>query len=157
MTQPDAKEAARLTDYQQLGEEAGDAIVASDPHGVITLWNEAATRIFGFSGDEALGQSLDIIIPERQRQRHWTGYDATMASGITRYGTTLLKVPALHKDGRTLSIAFTVTLLKSSGKVTQIVAIIRDETARWNEERELRRRLRALEEAAGQSNGPNNS
>jgi PAS domain S-box-containing protein len=143
-------------DYRQLVEGAGEAIIASDPQGVIVLWNEAATRIFGFSGNEAIGQSLDIIIPERQRQRHWTGYDASMASGTTRYGETLLKVPALHKDGRTLSIAFTVSLLKSAGKVTQIVAIIRDETARWNEERDLRRRLRTLEEAASQPGGTNN-
>ncbi len=143
-------------DYRQLVDNAGDAIIASDPQGKITLWNAAASRIFGFSQDEALGESLDIIIPERQRQRHWTGYDATMASGVTRYGTALLKVPALHKDGRTLSIAFTVTLLKSADKVTQIVAIVRDETARWSEERDLRRRLRALEEASGQ-HGANNA
>ncbi|MBU6449042.1 MAG: PAS domain S-box protein [Rhodospirillales bacterium] len=143
-------------DYRQLVEEAGDAIIASDPQGIIVLWNAAATRIFGFSSNEAIGQNLDIIIPERQRQRHWTGYDASMASGTTRYGTTLLKVPALHKDGQTLSIAFTVSLLKSAGKVTQIVAFVRDETARWSEERELRRRIRALEEAAGPSGGANN-
>ena len=143
-------------DYRQLVEAAGDAIIASDPQGVIVLWNAAATRIFGFSSDDAMGKNLDIIIPERQRQRHWTGYDASMASGTTRYGTTLLKVPALHKDGRTLSIAFTVTLLKAADKVTQIVAIVRDETARWNEERDLRRRLRAFEEAAGQAGGANN-
>jgi PAS domain S-box-containing protein len=143
-------------DYRQIVEEAGDAIIASDSQGAITLWNAAATRIFGFSQDEAMGQNLDIIIPERQRQRHWTGYDATMASGTTRYGTTLLKVPALHKDGRTLSIAFTVVLLKSAGKVTQIVAIVRDETARWSEERDLRRRLRVLEEASGQPGGADN-
>jgi PAS domain S-box-containing protein len=143
-------------DYRQLVEEAGDAIIASDSQGAITLWNAAATRIFGFSQDEALGQNLDIIIPERQRQRHWAGYEATMASGTTRYGTTLLKVPALHKDGRALSIAFTVALLKSAGKVTQIVAIVRDETARWSEERDLRRRLRVLEEASGQLGGADN-
>lgn len=143
-------------DYRQLFEEAGDAIIASDSQGTITLWNAAATRIFGFSHDEALGQNLDIIIPERQRQRHWAGYEATMASGTTRYGTTLLKVPALHKDGRALSIAFTVALLKSAGKVTHIVAIVRDETARWSEERDLRRRLRALEEASGQPGGADN-
>ena len=143
-------------DYRQLVEEAGDAIIASDPQGVIVLWNAAATRIFGFSANEAMGQNLDIIIPEKQRSRHWTGYDASMASGTTRYGTTLLKVPAIHKDGQTLSIAFTVSLLKSAGKVTQIVAFVRDETARWSEERDLRRRIRALEEAAGQPGGANN-
>ena len=70
-------------DYRQLVEAAGDAIIASDPQGVIVLWNAAATRIFGFSSDDAMGKNLDIIIPERQRQRHWTGYDASMASGTT--------------------------------------------------------------------------
>ena len=144
-------------DYRQLVEEAGDAIIASDPQGVIVLWNAAAARIFGFSASEALGQNLDIIVPEKQRSRHWTGYDASMASGTTRYGTTLLKVPALHKNGQALSIAFTVSLLKSAGKVTQIVAFVRDETARWSEERDLRRRIRALEEAVGQPGGANNS
>lgn len=153
MRQPDTGQTQSLINYRQLVEDAGDAIIASDAQGMITLWNEAASRIFGFSHDEAIGKSLDIIIPERQRQRHWHGYDDTMASGTTRYGATLLKVPALHKDGQTLSIAFTVTLLKTNNKVEQVVAIIRDETARWSDERDLRRRLRALEEAAGQPNG----
>jgi PAS domain S-box-containing protein len=116
---------------------------------VITLWNEAAARIFGFSEAEALGRTLDLIIPDQHRKRHWTGYEATVTSGTTRYGATLLKVPTHHKDGRKLSIAFTVALLKSANQVTQVVAIVRDETDRWNEERELRRRLRALEDASG--------
>lgn len=145
---PDREDMQNSLDFRQLVTVAGDAIIASDPQGVITLWNAAAERIFGFSEAEALGQTLDLITPERHRERHWAGYRASMASGTTRYGTTLLRVPALHKDGRALSIAFTVALLKSDGVVTQIVAIIRDETSRWNEERELRRRLRALEDAA---------
>jgi PAS domain S-box-containing protein len=149
MKRPDLKMTQSFLDFRQLVAVAGDAIIASDPQGVITLWNEAATRIFGFSEAEALGRNLDLIIPDKFRKRHWEGYEATVASGTTRYGATLLKVPALHKDGRNLSIAFTVALLTSANKVTQIVAIVRDETSRWNEERELRRRLRALEEAAG--------
>ncbi|WP_311276465.1 PAS domain S-box protein [Methylobacterium sp. WCS2018Hpa-22] len=136
-------------DVSQLIEAAGDAIVVSDPDGAIVVWNAAAERIFGFSSSEALGQSLDLITPERQRQRHWDGYAKTMRTGITRYGTEVLRVPALHKDGRSLSIAFTVGLLHGSdGAVTGILAIIRDETRRWNDERQMRKRLSELESAS---------
>ena len=135
-------------DFAQLVMAAGDAIIVSDAGGAITLWNPAAERMFGFSESEAMGKSLDIIIPERQRQRHWDGYAKTMRTGQTRYGSDVLRVPALHKDGHSLSIAFTVALLTSpDGTVTGIVAIIRDETSRWAEERKLRRRLSELESA----------
>ena len=136
-------------DFVQLVAAAGDAVIVSDAGGAIILWNPAATRIFGFSEAEALGQSLDLIIPERQRQRHWDGYDRTMRTGETRYGSDVLRVPALSKDGRQLSIAFTVALLRGADdQVTAIVAIVRDETSRWTEERQLRRRLAELEAGA---------
>jgi PAS domain S-box-containing protein len=137
-------------DLNQLVEAVGDAIVVCDASGAITLWNPAAERMFGFSQAEAVGQSLDLIIPERQRQRHWDGYNKTMETGQTKYGHDVLRVPALHKEGRPLSIAFTVALLYSPEKtVSAIVAIIRDETVRWGEERTLRQRLKELEAAAG--------
>ncbi len=111
------------------------------------LWNASAERLFGHDAAGALGQSLDLIIPERQRGRHWEGYHKTMATGMTKYGAELLRVPAQHKDGHTLSIAFTVSLLKrADGQVSAIVAIVRDETARFAEERKLRARLVALEQ-----------
>ena len=133
-------------DLKQLVEGAGDAIIVCDAEGAIVLWNKACERIFGFTEADALGQSLDLIIPERQRQRHWDGYNKTMETAVTRYGADLLKVPALHKDGRTLSIAFTVSLLLGDdGKVTGIVAIVRDESARFAEDRKLRARLLELE------------
>ena len=129
-------------DLAPLMDAVADAIVVCDKAGAIALWNPAAERMFGFTPDEAMGQSLDIIIPERQRQRHWDGYHETMRTGVTRYGTTLLRVPAIHKDGHALSIAFTVALLVSeAGVPTHIVSVIRDETARWKEERDLRKRL----------------
>ena len=137
-------------DCAQLVAAAGDAIVAADPQGRIVLWNPAAERIFGFSRAEALGQTLDLIIPERLRARHWEGYDKVMRSGETRYGSEVLRVPALRKDGRPLSIAFTVALLKrGDGTVESIVAIMRDDTARWNEERTLKKRLAELEAKPG--------
>lgn len=142
-------------DFNQLVAAVGDAIIVSDASGAIALWNPASERMFGFTESEALGQSLDLIIPERQRQRHWDGYHKTMQTGQTRYGSDVLRVPALHKDGRALSIAFTVALLYSAEKmVTGIVAIIRDETSRFNEERSLRKRLAELEAKAGACNNP---
>jgi PAS domain S-box-containing protein len=136
-------------DFKELIEAIGDGVVVCDAAGAITVWNPAAERIFGFSESEALGQSLDLIIPDRQRQRHWDGYHKTMATGETRYGNDVLRVPALHKEGKPLSIAFTVAMLYTPDhKVSAIVAIVRDETVRWTEERTLRLRLKELEDAA---------
>jgi PAS domain S-box-containing protein len=133
-------------DYQQLVESIGDAVVVCDAAGAIIVWNDAAVRMFGFTREDALGKSLDIIIPERQRQRHWDGYNKSMATGETRYGNDVLRVPALHRDGRNLSIAFTVAMLYDEARnVTAIVAVIRDETQRWSEERQMRVRLAQLE------------
>lgn len=127
---------------EQLVAAMGDALVVADASGAITLWNPAAERLFGHTEAQALGQSLDIIIAQRQQQRHWDGYHKTMTTGQTRYGNDLLKVPALHKDGHTLSIAFTVALLRAGdGSVSGIAAVIRDETARFAEERALRKSL----------------
>ena len=133
-------------DLHQLIECVGDAIIVADAHEKIVLWNPAATRIFGYSEQEALGQKLDLIVPERQRQKHNEGYSHSMETGTTRYGTSLLKVPAKHKNGGMLSIAFTVGMLfDDSGKANGVVAIIRDETERFAEERALKKRLSDLE------------
>ena len=137
-------------DLKQLVEAVGDALMVADAGGAITLWNPAAQRMFGFTEAEAMGKSLDLIIPQRQQQRHWDGYRKTMATGITRYGNDVLRVPAVHKDGHTLSIAFTVAMLHSpDGKVSAIVAVVRDESARFAEDRALKKRLTELEMAAG--------
>jgi len=137
-------------DLSQLVGCVGDAIIVVDAHEKIVLWNAAATRIFGYSEDEALGNSLDLIIPERHRQRHNDGCRKSMDTGITRYGTSLLKVPALHQSGSMLSIAFTVGMLfDENQKVNGIVAVIRDETERFAEERALKKRISELEESQG--------
>lgn len=137
---------ARDLDLERLVEALGDAVVVSDAEGRITVWNAAAERIFGFTAAEALGHSLDLITPERHRKRHWEGYEKSMATGTTKYGADLLKVPALHKDGRQLSIAFTVGMVKDDeGRVTGVAAVIRDETARWADEKALRKRVAELE------------
>lgn len=137
-------------DFEAIIQAAGDAIVAAGPDGSILLWNRAAERMFGYSEGEALGHSLDLIIPERFRDRHWEGYREVMRTGKTRYGTEVLRVPAVHKDGRRLSIAFTVALVYSLNQEIQaIAAIIRDETSRWEEERALRQRVAELETKKG--------
>lgn len=135
-------------DCQQIIAGIGDAVIVSDAGGGIILWNAAAERMFGYTEAEALGNSLDLITPERLRARHWEGYHKSMATGITKYGNDLLRVPAVHKDGRAMSIAFTVAMLFTpEQKVSAIVAVIRDETARFNEDRALKKRLTELEAA----------
>ena len=141
---------SRQFDPEQFVLAAGDAIIAAGADGAIVLWNPAAERMFGYTESEALGQSLDLIIPERFRHRHWQGYRQVMQTGQTRYGTEVLRVPAVHKDGRTLSIAFTVALLSIPDKQSRVIAaIIRDETSRWKEERALRERIAELEARNG--------
>jgi PAS domain S-box-containing protein len=128
---------------QAILSAASDAIVAADRDGIIRFWNPGAARIFGHAESEALGRSLDLIIPERLRQRHWDGYRATMATGKSRYGEgELLSVPAVRRDGTTLSVEFTVVPLHDeAGSMAGIVAVMRDVTARFEEVRGLRRKL----------------
>ena len=120
-----------------------DAIVAADRDGIIRFWNPGAERIFGHASSEAIGQSLDLIIPERLRKHHWDGFRHTMATGRSRYGEgDVLSVPAIRKDGATISVEFTIVPLKTeSGAMTGMVAIMRDVTARFEEMRQLKRKL----------------
>ncbi len=143
----------RATVGEALLDSLADAVIVSDAPGDIVLWNPGAERIFGFAESEALGQSLDIIIPEPFRARHWEGYRETVASGQSRYGAgDLLAVPGLHKDGRRLSIEFTIVLLKDAdGIVTGMAASVRDVSARFEETKALKKRIAALEAATGTS------
>ena len=122
--------------FRRLVEEMPEAVIVTDRAGVIVLWNRAAEAMFGHAAGEAIGQSLDLIIPERYRARHWAGYERVMSTGVTRYGQELLAVPALRKDGRRLSLEFSIALLRDdAGELTGAAAIIRDVTARWERER----------------------
>jgi PAS domain S-box-containing protein len=118
-----------------------DAVVYSDAEGRIQYWNKGAETMFGFTAAEAIGQSLDIIIPERLRQRHWDGYDVTMRTGVTRYGAgDLLSVPAIRKDGSRLSTEFTIVPFHDeAGRMIGIAAVMRDVTKRFEEMRALRK------------------
>ena len=128
---------------QALLEGTSDAIVATDREGRVVFWNPGAVRIFGFAADEAIGQLLDLIIPENLRARHWEGFHDVMATGTSRYGDgDLLSVPALTKDGRRISVEFTIALLRDDQRQpAATVAVMRNFTKRFDEVRELRHKL----------------
>jgi PAS domain S-box-containing protein len=130
-----------------------DAVIYADAAGVIRFWNAGATRIFGFSADEAMEKSLDIIIPESLRERHWTGFDATMSTGQSRYGAgDMLSVPAIRKDGKRISVEFTIVPFHgANGQMEGIAAVLRDVTPRFEELRNLRRQVEQLTRGAGGS------
>nr|WP_245516189.1 PAS domain-containing protein [Ancylobacter aquaticus] len=134
-----------------LIDSAADAVVASDAEGAIVLWNPGAERIFGFTEEEALGSSLDIIIPEPFRARHWEGYRETVASGQSRYGAgDMLSVPGLTQDGRRISLEFTIALLRDeAGKVSGMVAVLRDITPRFEEMKALKKKMAATQNSPG--------
>jgi PAS domain S-box-containing protein len=126
--------------------ESNDAVMFSDREGLIRLWNHGAERMFGYSEAEALGQSLDLIIPENLRGRHWEGYYRVMESGESHYSVDLLSAPALRKDGSRISTEFSMVMVKGDdGKVLGVAAVIRDVSVRWQREKELKERVRELE------------
>jgi PAS domain S-box-containing protein len=135
----------------RLVEGTPDGLLVCDREGVIQAWNAGAERIFGFPAAEAVGRSMDLVIPDRLRGRHWEGWKKTMATGATRYGAgDLLAVPALHRDGRTLSIEFSIQiLLGPDGKPAGSAAVVRDVTARFQRDKETRARLKELEGKVG--------
>jgi PAS domain S-box-containing protein len=120
----------------------GDAIIAADEEGIIRFWNPGAERIFAFTAAEAVGRSLDMIIPERLRERHWQGYREVIRTGRSRYGAgDLLAVPGLRKDATQISLEFTIAPLRGTdGRMVGLVAVLRDVTARYEELRDLRKK-----------------
>jgi PAS domain S-box-containing protein len=132
-------------------EACPDAIIYADREGKIRFWNASATRIFGFTENEALGQTLDLIVPEAQRTRHWQGYNRVIAGGKSRYGEgEVLAVPAMRKDGTRISIEFTILAMHDdAGTMVGIAAFMRDVTSRFEELRALRRELAALKAQPG--------
>jgi PAS domain S-box-containing protein len=129
---------------------SADAVVAADRSGIIRLWNPGAERIFGHSVGEALGQPLDLIIPERLRAAHWEGWRRVIETSRSRYEDgDLLSVPAIRKDGERISIEFTIVPLKDeSGRMVGMAALMRDVTKRFEEMKTLRRQLAAAAERA---------
>lgn len=136
---------------QSIVESTQMAVIFADREGIIRLWNSGAEAMFGYPVEEALGQKLDLIVPERHRARHWEGYHKVMATGTTKYGREMLAVPAVTKDGKRISIEFSIALLRApTGEILGAVAIVLDVTARWQKQKEMNERLAALEAKLGQ-------
>lgn len=132
---------------EQLINDSPDAILVSDRDGIISFWNAGAERMFGHSSADAVGQSLDLIIPENLRERHWTGYRQVMVSGETKYKTGLLSSPGIRKDGSRISLEFSMVMLRDeAGNMAGCASIMRDVTEHWKKEKELRERLKSCEE-----------
>lgn len=139
----------------QIVQHTQDAVVFADRDGIIRLWNSGAEVMFGYRAEEAVGQTLDLIIPERLRARHWEGYRKVMATGVTHYGRELLKVPGIRKDGTRVSLEFSIVLLREkTGNLLGPAAIIRDVTERWEQEKSTKERLAALEAKVQRSGQP---
>ena len=135
--------------HRRIIEATQEAVIFADREGRIALWNGGAERVFGWPAAEAIGQSLDLIIPDQLRGRHWHGWNQVMETGVTRYASDLLAVPAMRKDGTRISIEFTVALLQDdAGAVTGVAAVVRDVTERWQRDKELRAKLAANEAKA---------
>jgi PAS domain S-box-containing protein len=134
---------------RRIVENSPTAILFADREGKIRLWNAGAETMFGYTAQEALGQSLDLIVPDRQRARHWEGWVKVMATGVTKYGRDPLAVPAMRKDGSRISIEFNVVLVRAdSGDLAGVAAMVQDVTARWQKQKEVNTRLAALEASA---------
>jgi PAS domain S-box-containing protein len=131
---------------RELVARSADAVVYADNQGAIRFWNTGAVRMFGFAEAEAVGQSLDLIIPQSLRERHWQGFDATMRTGESRYGAgEILAVPAIRKDGMRISVEFTIVPFRDEdGRMVGIAAVLRDVTTRFEQMRTLQRELAAL-------------
>jgi PAS domain S-box-containing protein len=143
---------------RQIVEGAADAVIFGDAEGIVRLWNAGAERIFGFRADEVVGKPMDLIIPVNLRERHWQGYRQAMQTGRTEYNRDLLAVPAIRKDGSRISIEFTIVLIRDAdGNLLGPAAILRDVTSRWNQDKELRKRLTALEAEVAKLTGAQGS
>lgn len=141
--------------YGRIVAWSPDAILICDPTGIVRYWNAAAERVFGFGAAEAVGASMELIIPERLRAKHWAGWKQTMRTGFTHFSEgQLLAVPAITKDGRRISIEFSIQLVKGAdNRIEWVVAIIRDVTDRYGREKAMRAEVTALK-TKGHSSPP---
>lgn len=137
-----------VLDAQRLLDQAADALIYADVSGTIRYWNPAAARIFGHAPERAMGESLDLIIPEQFHDAHWAGYERATASGVTKYAGQALTTRALRADGSSLYVELSFAVIHGAeGTVTGVLAHARDITERFGQERATRRRLRELEAA----------
>jgi PAS domain S-box-containing protein len=147
----------RSHDAAVLVHQAPDAMIYADLDGLIRVWNPAAERIFGHSATAAIGQNLDIIIPEPLRAAHWKGYDRALAAGDTKYRGQSLPTKALKADGSQFYVELSFSIIHGGdGEVIGALAHARDITERFERDRARRRRLRELEGARGEGGATHN-
>ena len=125
-----------------------DAMILADHDGTIRVWNPAAQRVFGFTAEQAIGANLDIIIPERFREAHWTGFERAIGEGRTKYEGQALATRAQRADGQQIYVELAFSIVLVEGEAVGALATARDITQRFEQDRELRRELKALREAA---------
>jgi PAS domain S-box-containing protein len=141
---------ATSVDAQLILDQDPDAVIFAGTDGVIQYWNAAAERIFGFATADAVGQDLNIIIPESFQERHWTGYDRALAAGETKYRGQSLPTKARKADGTEFYVELSFEIVKdASGTVIGAMATARDITERFERDRQMRRELRELKEKSG--------
>jgi PAS domain S-box-containing protein len=137
-----------------LVDQAPDGVIFADNDGNVVRWNAAAERIFGYTVEEAMGQRLDIIVPEQFREAHWRGYERALAAGETKYAGQALATRAMRNDGSQIYVELSFAIVKGAGgEVVGALAHARDITERFERDRAMRRRLRELEAASGTSAG----
>ena len=125
-----------------------DAMILADRDGTIRVWNPAAQRVFGFTAEQAIGANLDIIIPERFREAHWAGFERAIDEGRTKYDGQALATRAQRADGQQIYVELAFSIVLAEGRGIGALATARDITQRFEQDRELRRELRALREAS---------
>jgi PAS domain S-box-containing protein len=131
---------------ERIVAEMPEAVIAADRGGVIQLWNRGAESLFGYTAVEAVGQSLDLIIPDDLRERHWDGYHRAIAAGRTRLGARALPTRAVRKGGETIYVELSFAVIHDEVEVAVgALAVGRDITERHAKDRERRRRLAELE------------
>jgi PAS domain S-box-containing protein len=141
------KKAIDLALFRAIAEQAPDAIIFVDTKGVVRFWNESAKAVFGYSADEALGRSLDLIIPERLRRAHWDAFQRAIEIGQTKLGRQAFATRAVHKDENRLYVELSFAVVKDmAGTVAGALGIARDITSRYVSDSALRERLSELEQ-----------
>jgi PAS domain S-box-containing protein len=133
--------------------DSPDAVIFADTEGRIGVWNAAAERIFGFSEAEAIGQSLDIIVPERFRDAHWKGFDRALGEKATKYAGQSLPTRAQKQDGTQIYVELSFAIVLVDGESVGALATARDITERFERDREQRQKLRAAEEELAKLRG----
>jgi PAS domain S-box-containing protein len=112
--------------YSQLVQGMAEAVIIASNDGTILEWNAAAERVFGWSRQQAVGENIDMLIPDNQKDQHWEGYDRVLEAGQSKYSDgSLLSVSSLKSDGTRVGIEMSYTPLRQGDKVVAIAAVVR--------------------------------